>query len=594
MSETIVFQGFLTKCAIKSRRNWKKRYFRVFNNEITYSKSMGSSKVKGSLPVDAKSSVRSCDLKDFCFEYDSSDGRVMFAYASSTAELREWMKALKNLINKHKTIAEEEGKRMQRELELKEMGEVAAASKLAEEAKNAAEPEKVSFFDLIMGGKFRAKKLFSWGFNDVGQLGCGDKGVDKSSPEIVPALKRKNQAIKISCGTNHMGAISAQGLVFMWGSGKEGQMGTGQRLLNSARPFMIQAVRHMKVKDIVCAENHSLFLLENGEVLATGKGEFGQLGFGPERTQVFAPEPIPGLPPISSISANKFHSAFVGHNGHVFVCGKGGQGRLGTGSDTDIFSPQPVRSMHQKDISRVACGSNFTLYLSEARNELWQTGCLGYSESDFEANRETLDTPHLIDPIHFNDHTITDISCGVHHAAMVSGDEAYVWGTDTFLGTGNLKKSRVPKPIDRMDGVIVKQVACGGAHTLCISKGGRLFGWGNGARGQLGSGYFSDYTHPTPSKYIQDHYFDSIACGDQFCGGIMIPGHTPETKLLNCVQKFVARWRAKAETRKSEAQAKIDAELMSERDLEQQAELEQMLGQMHLLAESEGITIGGN
>lgn len=41
----------------------------------------------------------------------------------------------------------------------------------------------------------------------------------------------------------------------------------------------------------------------------------------------------------------------------------------------------------------------------------------------------------------------------------------------------------------------VQQVACGQYHTLALTQDGRLFGWGDNKRGQLGEG---EESFPTP------------------------------------------------------------------------------------------------
>jgi alpha-tubulin suppressor-like RCC1 family protein len=56
----------------------------------------------------------------------------------------------------------------------------------------------------------------------------------------------------------------------------------------------------------------------------------------------------------------------------------------------------------------------------------------------------------------------------------------------------------------------VVQVACGGFHTLVLTDTGRVFAWGDGTRGQLGSGEKTNSTHntmpvPTRIETFVDH-----------------------------------------------------------------------------------------
>ena len=50
-----------------------------------------------------------------------------------------------------------------------------------------------------------------------------------------------------------------------------------------------------------------------------------------------------------------------------------------------------------------------------------------------------------------------------------------------------LYRSPVP-PLDSATGCVFVQIACGGAHTLALTRDGRLFAWGANGRGQLGLG----------------------------------------------------------------------------------------------------------
>jgi alpha-tubulin suppressor-like RCC1 family protein len=48
-----------------------------------------------------------------------------------------------------------------------------------------------------------------------------------------------------------------------------------------------------------------------------------------------------------------------------------------------------------------------------------------------------------------------------------------------------------------LEGIIIKQIACGGEHTLAIAEDGRLFSWGWNEHGQLGLQDIEDKLIPT-------------------------------------------------------------------------------------------------
>jgi regulator of chromosome condensation len=53
-----------------------------------------------------------------------------------------------------------------------------------------------------------------------------------------------------------------------------------------------------------------------------------------------------------------------------------------------------------------------------------------------------------------------------------------------------------PQKIPKLEGLQITQVACGEAHSIVMTKEGRLYGWGMSNYGQLGLGYSADSFEP--------------------------------------------------------------------------------------------------
>lgn len=56
-------------------------------------------------------------------------------------------------------------------------------------------------------------------------------------------------------------------------------------------------------------------------------------------------------------------------------------------------------------------------------------------------------------------------------------------------------KELLPRHVVALDGIVIKDVACGGVHTCALTEKGALYAWGGGQVGQLGlgtqTGFFS-------------------------------------------------------------------------------------------------------
>lgn len=84
------------------------------------------------------------------------------------------------------------------------------------------------------------------------------------------------------------------------------------------------------------------------------------------------------------------------------------------------------------------------------------------------------------------------VACGDHHSAALSADgRLFTWGRGKYgqLGHGHYNNLSKPKLVTALRGLHIVQVACGGDHTLVITREGVLYSWGRGTWVQTGLGY---------------------------------------------------------------------------------------------------------
>uniref|UniRef100_A0A2P2M555 Ultraviolet-B receptor UVR8 n=1 Tax=Rhizophora mucronata TaxID=61149 RepID=A0A2P2M555_RHIMU len=75
----------------------------------------------------------------------------------------------------------------------------------------------------------------------------------------------------------------------------------------------------------------------------------------------------------------------------------------------------------------------------------------------------------------------------------VMHSDIYTWGLGNMgqLGHTSLQsgdKELLPRRVVALDGVFIKNVACGGVHTCAVTEKGALYAWGGSQAGQLGLG----------------------------------------------------------------------------------------------------------
>jgi RCC1 and BTB domain-containing protein len=119
-------------------------------------------------------------------------------------------------------------------------------------------------------------EVYAWGSNLRGQIGCGDNYI-KSMPTKLKALN--DIKIKmISCGFNHSMALTENGCVYSWGFNEFGQLGIGNTK-DSNIPKQIE-IKDIIIDKITCGAIHSLLLTNNGVIYAFGGNFRSQIGNG--------------------------------------------------------------------------------------------------------------------------------------------------------------------------------------------------------------------------------------------------------------------------------------------------------------------------
>lgn len=134
--------------------------------------------------------------------------------------------------------------------------------------------------------------VYGFGFNEKRQLGLGHR-YNLETPQVNKTLKAAGaKVVKITCGQQHVLALTSEGHVWSWGLGVFGQLGHGETH-DEGLPRRIEAFKEMCIVDIGCGANHSLALDDQGRVFSWGSSEYGQQG---GRNEYTVPLLLPPLP----------------------------------------------------------------------------------------------------------------------------------------------------------------------------------------------------------------------------------------------------------------------------------------------------------
>jgi len=222
-------------------------------------------------------------------------------------------------------------------------------------------------------------QLYTWGFNEKGQLGLGDRWFH-GLPQLVSILSPFH-IVSVSCGRQHIGAISAQGELFTWGLGVFGQLGHG-KLKSYLHPKKVNAFvepTFIPIAQIACGANFTMVRSQAGTLYSFGHGEYGQLGCTEDAAHLdwnakddhfkySVPIVVKSLADkkIINVTCGHLHTVAITDDNEVYSWGWGASGCLGFGDKKFQLVPQFVPGLSGEEVSSIGAGEKHTLVVRSA------------------------------------------------------------------------------------------------------------------------------------------------------------------------------------------------------------------------------------
>ena len=269
------------------------------------------------------------------------------------------------------------------------------------------------------------------------------------------------------------------------------------RTINTAyTPIYLDTLK--KITDLACGTNHVLALDSTQHVWAWGNGQQNQLGRRvTERTLIeslvpnrvgfhdsWASRPSQK---ITKIACGDYHGIAIANDGHVWAWGANNYAETGypdnAGDDNaNVPAPQIVRSLEDRGVTSVACGSHHNLAVTTSGDLLAWGRCDGYQ------------TGVPMDQL------------------KAINDEAVL-----LKGTGDKPKILIePTAISGLKNIVT--AASGPEHSIAIDKDGKVYSWGFSANYQTGQGTDDDVQLPTriENTAVKDTKITWAGAGGQY------------------------------------------------------------------------------
>lgn len=213
------------------------------------------------------------------------------------------------------------------------------------------------------------------------------------------------------------------------------------------------------------------------------------------------------------VSAGASHTVALLSGDTVCSWGRGEDGQLGHGDADERHTPTVISPLEECEISSITCGADHTTARSDSRLNVYSWGWGDFGRLG-HGNSSDLFIPQPIKGLQGIE--IKQIACGDSHCLAITMDgEVKSWGRNQNgqLGLGNTEDSLIPCTIKAFQGISVKMVAAGAEHTAAVTESGKLYGWGWGRYGNLGLGDRSDRLVPGEVMSIPGEQMNLVACG---------------------------------------------------------------------------------
>lgn len=235
-------------------------------------------------------------------------------------------------------------------------------------------------------------------------------------------------------------ASQAQGNLWGWGNGYEGEMGTND---SKAYPTPLTVPGLPPIIAAAGGVRHTVLLASDGTVWTCGNNDYGQLGRGTLGATCYTLGRIDNLTNIKAVAAGDDFCIALTAGGNLYAWGRNSSGQLGTGSTTDKLTPTELGRWQYK--------GGLLYFLPYGGYKAIAAG-------------------------------------GLHAMALDYAGEVYTWGDNTYgeLGTGDTTNQTTPYYVSILSGV--KEIAAGTLFSMALKDNGTLATWGYNGYGSLGNG----------------------------------------------------------------------------------------------------------
>ena len=310
-----------------------------------------------------------------------------------------------------------------------------------------------------LANTFRFAGLWTWGYNNFGQLGDNTTAA-KSSP--VQTVAGGTNWKSVAGGYYHTAAIKTDGTLWTWGYNSYGQLGDNTVAAKSSPVQTVSAGTNWK--QVASGYYHTAAIKTDGTLWSWGFNIYSQLGDNTTAGKSSPVQTVAGGTNWKSVASGYYHTAAIKTDGTLWTWGQNSNGQLGDNTLAGKSSP----------VQTVAGGTN------------WKS-----------------------------------VTRGQYHTAAIKTDGTlWLWGYNNYGQLGDNTIANKSSPVQTVaGGTNWKSVAGGSAHTAAIKTDGTLWTWGRNLYGQLGDNSITHRSSPVQTVAGGTNW-KLVACGQYHTAAI--------------------------------------------------------------------------
>ncbi|XP_018620878.2 secretion-regulating guanine nucleotide exchange factor isoform X1 [Scleropages formosus] len=276
-------------------------------------------------------------------------------------------------------------------------------------------------------------QVLACGSNTYGQLGLPQ--VPGHTAEPLPLQALKEHVLCVAAGLRHALAVTCLGGVYQWGKGLSSQAKRAlspqaiPEHLTSKEPCLVPGLDDVTPQRVVAGAAHCVCLTTGGDVFLWGSNKQGQLG----TTRSFVAWPalldrtLMGGESVTDVWSGWAHLVAKTESGRVFSWGRSDYGQLGRAVsasqslrvpsgdsvtvDSGLVACIPVQVEALAGAAQIACGSEHNLAIVGDRLLSW-----GWNEHGMCGDGSCADVPHPTPIAVLQDARPVLIGCGAGHS----------------------------------------------------------------------------------------------------------------------------------------------------------------------------------